>query len=206
MYKSGVEPHSMGGQDQAIESLAPGVSMRAAAIVVLLIALAGCATSKSVAPREYLDEQTAATITVVADPWIFTRKNAPPQLDFFNLYAIDVNRMGDHKKYFVVVHYWPGAEMLATPPTLVLNSGGQELRLQAVAEDARKIGLAQPLDKSAPSTAKSWFYPVDTAGLQSIAQTRQLAAALSTEKLTADYAVWRDGSSELSEFAVAFDR
>ena len=29
---------------------------------------------------------------------------------------------------------------------------------------------------------------------------------LETEASTADYAVWRDGSSELSEFAVAFDR
>src|SRR5688572_9473326 len=179
--------------------------MRSSVFLAILI-FAGCATTKSVTPREYLDEQTAATITVVADPWIFTRKNAPPQLDFFNLYAIDVNRMGDHKKYFVVVHYWPGAEMLATPPTLILNSGSQELKLQAAPEDARKLGLVQPLDKSAPSTAKSWFYPVDKAGLQSIAQTRQLAAALSTEKSTSDYAVWRDGSSELSEFAVAFDR
>jgi hypothetical protein len=180
--------------------------MRTFAVLASFLVLAGCATSKSVAPREYLDEQTAATITVVADPWIFTRKNAPPQLDFFNLYAIDVNRMGDHKKYFVVVHYWPGADMTGAPPTLVLNGGSQELKLQAIGEDARKLGIAQPLDKSAPSSSKSWFYPVDKASLQSIAQSRQLAAALVTEKATADYAVWRDGSSELSEFAVAFDR
>jgi hypothetical protein len=176
------------------------------AAIALVATLAGCATSKSVTPREYLDEQTAATITVVADPWIFTRKNAPPQLDFFNLYAIDVNRMGDHKKYFVVVHYWPGADMNGAPPALVLNGGSQELKLQAVQEGPRKLGIAQPLDKAAPSSAKSWFYPVDKASLQAIAQTRQLAAALLTEKSTADYAVWRDGSSELSEFAVAFDR
>jgi hypothetical protein len=172
----------------------------------LVATFAGCATSKSVAPREYLDEKTAATITVVADPWIFTRKNAPPQLDFFNLYAIDVNRMGDHKKYFVVVHYWPGQEMTASAPTLVLNGGSQELKLTALSEDGRKLGIAQPLDKAAPSSSRSWFYPVDTASLQAIAQTRQLAAALVSETSTADYAVWRDGSSELSEFAVAFDR
>jgi hypothetical protein len=180
--------------------------MRTIASIALVLVLAGCASNKSVAPREYLDEQTAATITVVADPWIFTRKNAPPQLDFFNLYAIDVNRMGDHKKYFVVVHYWPAADMTATPPALVLNDGSQELRLQAIKEDARKLGIAQPLDKAAPSSAKSWFYPVDKASLQAIARTRQLAAALTTEQANADYAVWRDGSSELSEFAVAFDR
>jgi hypothetical protein len=173
----------------------------------MIVAVAGCASAPSVAPREYLDEQTAATITVVADPWIFTRKNAPPQLDFFNLYAIDVNRMGDHKKYFAVVHYWPGAEFAGgVPPTLVLSGGAQELKLAPASEDARQLGIAQALDKSAPSSAKTWFYPVDKEGLQAIAQGRQLSATLATENGDAAYAVWRDGSSELSEFATAFDR
>lgn len=176
-------------------------------VLLTLLVVAGCASTPSVAPREYLDEQTAATITVVADPWIFTRKNAPPQLDFFNLYAIDVNRMGDHRKYFAVVHYWPGPELSgASAPGLVLNSGAQELQLTAVSETARQLGIAQPLDKSAPSSARTWFYPVEKDRLQAIAQGRQLAATLKTEKMDADYVVWRDGSSELSEFATAFDR
>jgi hypothetical protein len=180
--------------------------MRKVAAVALLVVLAGCAANKSITPREYLDEQTAATITVVADPWIFTRKNAPPQLDFFNLYAIDVNRMGDHKKYFVIVHYWPEGEMTTTAPTLVLNGGSQELKLLPAKEDARKLGISQPLDKAAPSSARNWFYPVDKTTLQTLAQTRQLGATLVTSTTNADYAVWRDGSSELSEFAVAIDR
>ena len=180
--------------------------MRTLAAAALLVLLVGCASTKSTTPRAYLDEQTAATITVVADPWIFTRKNAPPQLDFFNLYAIDVNRMGDHKKYFVVVHYWPEGDMATTAPTLVLNGGSQEIKLQATTEDGRKLGIAQPLDKAAPSSSRNWFYPVDKATLQALAQSRQLGASLITSKTTADYAVWRDGSSELSEFALAVDR
>src|SRR5688572_13951349 len=142
--------------------------MRKVAAVALLVVLAGCAANKSITTREYLVEQTAATITVVADPWIFSRKNAPPQLDFFNLYAIDVNRMGDHKKYFVVVHYWPEGEMATSAPTLVLSGGGQELKLLPTTEDARKLGIAQPLDKAAPSSARKWLYPVDKATLQAL--------------------------------------
>jgi hypothetical protein len=179
--------------------------------IFLLAALviAGCSTTKSVTPREYLDEQTAATITVVADPWIFTRKNAAPQLDFFNLYAIDVNRMGDHKKYFAVVHYWPSAELVpkdGVAPTLSLSGGAQELKLDAVSASPRDLGIAQPLDKSAPASSKTWLYPVDQKALQSIAQTRQLSATLITDTVNAAYAVWRDGSTELSEFATAFER
>ena len=178
-------------------------------LILMALAIGACTTSKSVTPREYLDEQTAATITVVADPWIFTRKNAAPQLDFFNLYAIDVNRMGDHKKYFAVVHYWPNAELAPNgtgAPALVLTNGTQELRLEASAATPREAGIAQPLDKSAPATSKTWLYPVDKQALQSIAQTRQLSATLITDKVNAAYAVWRDGSTELSEFATAFDR
>lgn len=177
--------------------------MRTICILCLTAMLAGCATP-STAPREYLDEQTAATITVVADPWIFTRKNAPPQLDFFNLYAIDVNRMGDHKKYFVVVHYWPAEDMKAAPPQLVLG-GGQEVKLSAISQDARSLGIAQPIDKAAPASSRSWFYPVDKETLQTIARNRQLAASLVSTAAIAEYSVWRDGSSELSEFSVAFD-
>jgi hypothetical protein len=178
-------------------------------LLLAILAVAGCTTTKPVTPREYLDEQTAATITVVADPWIFTRKNAPPQLDFFNLYAIDINRMGDHRKYFAVVHYWPSPQLVANDtgaPMLVLSGGSQELKLAAVSESPRELGIAQPLDKSAPASAKTWLYPVDQASLQAIAQSRQLAATLATDTTNAEYAVWRDGSTELSEFATTFDR
>jgi len=176
-------------------------------LFLAVLALTACTTTKSVAPREYLDEQTAATITVVAEPWIFTRKNSPPQLDFFNLYAIDVNRMGDHRKYFAVVHYWPGDDLLdneSRAPTLVLGVGTQELKLPPVEQSARELGIAQPLDKSAPSSSRTWLYPVDQQVLQTVSQSRDISAALITTKVDARYAVWRDGSTELSEFAAAF--
>ena len=175
-------------------------------LVVAFLAVVGCTTTKSITPREYLDEQTAATITVVADPWVFTRKDTAPQVDFFNLYALDVNRMGDHKKYFAIVHYWPSAALAAGgAPKLVLSTTSRELTLEPVAQTLREIGIAQQLDTAAPASAQTWLYPVDSASLQAIAQSRDLAAALLTSKGGAEYAVWRDGSTELSEFASSFD-
>ena len=162
--------------------------MRKIAMLGLMAVLAGCATP-STAPREYLDEQTAATITVVADPWIFTRKNAPPQLDFFNLYAIDVNRMGDHKKYFVVVHYWPGAEFDGgAPPTLVLSGGGQELKLAPASEDARQLGIAQAARQSPhrPRPRRGFIQSIKRACKRS-RQGRQLAATLAPKTATPQY-------------------
>lgn len=173
-----------------------------------LFAVASCTSHPSIAPREYLDEETAATITVVARPWIFSRKDASPQVDFFHLYAIDVNRMGDHRKYFALIHYWPGSDLAGpgqTPPTLVLAGGGRELRLEAAREEARQIGLGQPLDSSAPSSSRSWFYPIECESLRPLAQSRDLTATLVTGRVRAEYALWRDGSSELSEFTATFE-
>jgi hypothetical protein len=172
-----------------------------------ILALTACTATQSVAPREYLDEQTAATITVVAQPWVFTRRTTASQVDFFNLYALDVNRMGEHRKYFAVVHYWPDSDLLddSRAPMLVLNAGSNELKLAAVAERPRQLGIAQPLDPSAPSSAQTWLYPIDREILQIVSQTRELAAALVSARADARYTVWRDGSSELSEFAAAFE-
>jgi hypothetical protein len=179
--------------------------MRTLMLASTLLLAAGCATTPSYAPREYLDEETAATITIVAQPWVFNRQDAPPQLDFFKLYAVDVNRMGDHKQYLVVMQYWPDPR-LPRAPSLSLRGPDREFALEPIAENPRQIGIAQSLDKSAPASARSWFYPLDKPTLQAIAQTRELSAVLVTGNVRAPYVVWRDGSEALSEFAtVAID-
>lgn len=176
-------------------------------IFVAAFAIASCSTTRSVSPREYLDELTAATITVVADPWIFSRADAPPQQDFFHLYAIDVNRMGDHRKYFALVHYWPGRDLTRPgrpAPTLVLTGGLESLEIEPASEDAHQLGLGEPIDRSAPASSRTWFYPIEQQSLRALAESRDLAATLIADAVRAEYAVWRDGSSELSEFAAAF--
>ena len=181
--------------------------MRIRLLASALLLVASCTSTQVVTPREYLDEKTAATITVVADPWIFNREGAPPQLDFVHLYAIDVNRMGDHRKYLVVVKYWPAPEIPGdVRPALEVRLPERQITLTAVDAEARELGIGQPIDESAPRSAESWFYPIDKANLEAIAHSHQFSVALSTEKVRAPYIVWRDGSKELSEFsAVALD-
>jgi hypothetical protein len=162
----------------------------------------GCTSTRTIAPREYLDEKTAATITAVADPWIFNREGAPPQLDFVHLYAIDVNRMGDHRKYLVVVKYWPAPELSSADiPTLELGLSRDGLRLEPGGDDPRDLGIGQPIDPSAPRSAKSWFYPIDKAGLAAVSKAQALSLTLVLGDTRAPYVVWRDGSAALSEFA-----
>jgi hypothetical protein len=173
-------------------------------VVSIFLTLTACAMTPIITPREYLDERTAATITIVAQPWIFNRDDMRPQLDFVHLYAIDVNRMGDHRKYLAVVKYWPAPEhegLIDVSPVLEVHVGDPPVRLNAVEGDARELGIGQPLDTAAPRSAKTWLYPVDANALKRIAGAESLSVALLTEGARASYSVWRDGRAELSEFS-----
>ncbi len=175
--------------------------MRALLVACLAAMILGCAIRAVVTPREYLDEQTGATIVAVADPWVFNRERTAPQLDFINLYAIDVNRMGEHRQYLVVVQYWPEPEWKSAHPVLEIRAADEAVKLRPIEGSARELGIGQPLDLSAPRAAKYWFYAVERAQLERIARTKHTTVALLKDDVRASYVVWRDGSAELNEFA-----
>lgn len=168
--------------------------------------LSACTATPDVGPRQYLDEQTAATITAVPEPWIFHREGTTPQLDFIHLYAVDVNRMGEHRQYLVVVKHWPAPDFGSEPiPALEVSAAGQQVRLEAVEASARELGVGQSLDKSAPKGAQSWFYPVDQSILGAVSRGPDVKLGLAHSEGHASYIVWRDGHAafhELSETLV----
>jgi hypothetical protein len=178
--------------------------MRIAAAACLSLMLAGCATA--IAPREYLDEKTAATITVVAQPWIFT-SDAPRsninERDYLNLYAIDVNRMGDHRQYIAVMQSFFAQDPVnqTLDPTLELRTAERTLSLTPATETPRQLGIAQPLAEPFAQTSRWWYFPVSREDLAAVAQSKNLRAALVMNDTRMGYVVFRDGSAELSEMS-----
>lgn len=178
--------------------------MRIVLLFMPMMSLVACSTERVIAPREYLDEHTAATITVVKDPWIFTRESvragSGQYRDFLHLYAIDVNRMGDHKQYIAALHSLTGdSGSTDAPATLELETRSGTMRLQASTAQPKELGIVQPI---APSYAldATWFYfSVDKHTLATIANTAEMDAALVWNGERIDYALWRDGREELSE-------
>lgn len=173
--------------------------MRFLCAALLTSLFAGCVSAPATSPREYLDEQTAATITAVRQPWIFTRVQnvGSAQRDFLHLYAIDVNRMGDHRQYIAALQ--SSADDPALHPSLELTAGGHTHRLAASAQDPRDIGIAQPIAESYTLTSAWWFFPVDKQTLAKLANARDLSAQLILGDERISYALWRDGRDELSE-------
>src|SRR4051812_33031709 len=136
-----------------------GFSMRLLALAVSL-GLVACATPHSATPREYLDEQTAATIKVVSDPWIFTPERTSSAVDthdYLNVYAIDVNRMGDHRQYLAVLKAWAGDGN----STLELTTSEGSVKLQPAAQSARELGIAQPIASAFAYDATWRYFPVN---------------------------------------------
>jgi hypothetical protein len=182
-------------------------SMRILLPVAAMLLAACAAAPHSVAPREYLDEKTAATITVVADPWVLVsdRSDRAGERDFLNLYAIDVNRQGDHRQYLAVLHWWPTAEAASgkVTPTLELHAADRTIALHPAPEDARTLGIAQPIAEPASFGSKWWYFPVNKEILADLAKSADLRATLAVGAAQIGFIKWRDGSAELVELTDA---
>lgn len=122
----------------------------AAAASVLAIAwLGGCATAADDAPQEYLDSKTAATITVGAPVLVFARER--PELavnarDYLTLVPVDVNQAGKHAQYYYG-YLWSTIdkrrleETAEAAPRLALIADGRAIALEPPAGSLRDLGI-----------------------------------------------------------------
>ena len=153
----------------------------------LLVAgwLAGCATSAPVAEREYLDEVTAATVTVGTPVLVFARER--PELavharDYLTLVPVDVNRAGTHAQYFVG-YAWSTIDKrtlqdgTASQARFELVADGRRIPLVPHQGPLRDLGLGEaPLPAPsrsaallvAPATREQQRYVADAAELRAV--------------------------------------
>lgn len=176
-----------------------------AAIAVTLTFLAGCQTTQVTTPREYLDEQSAATITIVAKPWIFT-SDAPAvslyERNALNVYAIDVNRQGEHKQYLAVLET-PGIHTFMPKEAvreLQLISTERTFKFSPVTQSPRDLGIAQPLADPLAQSFRWSYFPVSKDQVAEMAKATGVRSALLTEKDRFEYVEFANGREELAEF------
>lgn len=127
--------------------------VRAVACMLAALPVAGCVATGPVADeREYLDESTAATVTVGSRALVFARER--PELavnarDYLSLVTVDVNRAGAHSQYFYG-YVWStldkrrlqGEALDAVRFELVAD--GRRIPLVPVAGPLRELGLGEP--------------------------------------------------------------
>ena len=184
--------------------------MKRPALLLLLLAVsAGIARADDKSPREYLDDRTAATITVVAEPMVFAA--ARPDLaanvrDYVTLAAAAVDRSGQ-VSYVLIAYYWSTVdpwlrrEPLRAPEPLPLQADDRRIRLTSLGQTAREAGIGLAVHAPAGSDVPPHTYPTDLATLRYICEARHLSIVVDTqvEPLGA-FELWQDGRAALREF------
>jgi hypothetical protein len=176
--------------------------------VGLLVLFACLAQAGDSPPREYLDEETGATVSLQIEPLVFAysrRYLAANARDYVTLQAASVNRSGK-VSYVLISYVWSTVdprmreEPLLIPEQLLLHADDRRIQLSARGQTAREAGIGMTVDAPAGSSGPPTVYGTDLATLRFIAESRHLALALDTERSTLIYDLWEDRRADLARF------
>ena len=174
-----------------------------------LLALLACATHAGDSPpREYLDEETGATVNLESEPLVFAyqrRELAANARDYVTLQAAAVNRAGK-VSYVLLSYVWSTVdprmreEPLLNPDQLLLHADDRRIPLNARGHSAHDAGIGMVVDAPSGSSGPPTVYTTDLATLRFIAESRHLAVAVDTERSTLVYDLWEDRRADLARF------
>jgi hypothetical protein len=169
--------------------------------IVMPVALWGCAAAPNpTGPKEYLDQATAATISVVGRPLVFARERrelAAYSRDYITVAAAAVDRMGkvDH---VLIAYYWStvdrryssGGPSVADPLVIVADDRRLQFSLQGYS--AEQAGIGKPVHAPPGPDVHPTVYRTDLETLRFLAAARHLAIVKDPEDASTLYELWDD--------------
>ena len=191
----------------------------------LLAASAVAAASGANAPREYLDQETGATVFFVGRPLIFGRESAPfngingrevrvrpdnpPEVtlaprDYVSLAAAAVDRSGKYT-YVLIGYFWlvgtpqPSEKVCFNREHLVLQLGDRRIELAPFDGSVRDAGISQPIHRPSIGNAEPAVYTIDLATLGLIAESAHPVLLCGAEQAPLKYELWEDRLPALRE-------
>lgn len=179
--------------------------LRKLAVAAMALVAGACASPPSEGTRQYLDEKSAATVTVAREALVFSRDR--PELavharDYLTLVPIDVNRMGTHAVYFYG-YAWStidkrGSDYSADGiANFEIVADGRRIPLVPVSATARELGLAEPPLRAPSSSARLLIVRTDRETLALVANAGELGATETIDGLSEPYVLWSGNPAEL---------
>jgi len=188
--------------------------------LLLLAASAVAVASEANAPREYLDEETGATVFFVGRPLVFARESGldsrlvrawtddhggatlAPR-NYVTLAAAAVDRSGKYT-YVLIGYFWlvgaPSPENVCFDREhLVLQLGDRRIELAPFDGSARDAGISQPIHRPSIGDAEPAVYTIDLATLGLIAESAHPVLYCAAEKTPLKYELWEDRLPALRE-------
>ncbi len=181
------------------------------AALLLAVATLNCSLAGATRdPIEYLDEQTAATVTVVREPIVFARERrdvAARQRDYVTVAAASVNR-GGKITYVLVTYFWSTVDTriggeLAMPDVIVLAADDRRIEFKRTGLRATEQGIALPIHAPPNHKADPVVFSTDLATLRYLGAARHLELRTGRDDLAPVYELWDDHRKDLAAF-VAF--
>jgi len=175
-------------------------------VAAACVLLASAARADS--PREYLDEETGATVTVVDRPLLFEyprRDVAANAHDYATLVAASLNR-GGKVDYVLIVYFWSTVDPrlrqdpLPSAEPLVLQADDRRISLKLRGHSAHEAGIGVPVHAPPVGNPVPNVYGTDLATVRFIAAARHLALVTDTDGTTLGYELWEDRREDLRAF------
>ena len=177
-------------------------------LLMVLTALASCASRPPAASQEIFDESDASTLLVAAKPIVFARERsdlAAHARDYATVVAVEIDISGDYSDY-LLVYRWSTVDRRMLPPP---DPAGGAMRIVA---DGRVFDF-KPVDKLPVSFTQRRElhmpkhddvvprgYKVNAETLHFIATSEDLTLRMPQEPLDAPFKMFEDGRRALLEF------
>jgi hypothetical protein len=158
-------------------------------------------------PQSYLDQSTAATVTLVGRPLVFARERpnfAVHMRDYITLAAASIDRAGKIQ-LVLIAYFWttfdPHArDDVAHPDELTIVADDRRITLAKLNRTAHEAGIEERVNAPAVGSGPPVLYSADLATLRFIAASRSLSAHTRTGDTELDYSVWEDRRAALSQW------
>jgi hypothetical protein len=177
--------------------------------LALLLALPPVAAGTGdLQPREYLDPDTAATITVVGEPLVFANPRidlAANARDYVTVAAAAVDRSGK-VSYVLITYFWSTVDprmrtdALPNPSALIVQADDRRIELDLHGHSAYDVGIGVPVHAPPGPPVTPNVYVTDLGALRSIAESRQLTLVTETDVTSITYGLWDDRRAALRAF------
>jgi hypothetical protein len=172
--------------------------LRHIATAMVALALGACASRPPEDARQYLDEVSAATVTVAPGSLVFARER--PELavharDYITLVPLDVNRSGKHSLYFYV-YVWSTIDKRGLPASdaakgqIELVADGKQIPLIASTATPRELGLAESPVRAPSDSARLLIAPTDRETLELLSRSTAIHAVEQHGGVGERYELW----------------
>lgn len=177
------------------------------AVISLLAAMAACASAPP-APRALLNENTADTLTIVAEPLLFARLRTVATAaghDYATLVAVEKDAAGKYTD-LLLLYRWSIPSYSASAPAednagqLFIQADEHAIELQPLAQIPIDLSRRKELFLPEHVDVAIHAYAIDLETLRLMAGSHDLTLRLSKEPVDPPFWLWKDGRPALALF------